>query len=276
MTSVDPWSPAQYDRFAAQRQQPFRDLAALVRRRPGMRVVDLGCGSGEMTVWLHRELRAGETLGIDRSEAMLASARARAEEGLTFRRADLKNFEPDQAADLLFSNAALQWLPDQESQLRRLVSFLAPGGQLAVQVPAMDDHPSHRAAFELAAEEPFASALEGCAWPRSTLAPERYLELLLELGFAEQHVRLQIYPHRLPTTESVVEWVKGTLLLAYQTRLPERLFGQFAAGYRERLLAELGEREPYLYSYRRILAWGQLPSAAGLAAVRPRHMMGLG
>ena len=70
----DAWDPAQYERFRAERARPFVDLLALVRPRPGMRVVDLGCGTGELTARLHRELAAGETLGIDRSEAMLARA----------------------------------------------------------------------------------------------------------------------------------------------------------------------------------------------------------
>ena len=66
------WDPAQYDRFRDERQQPFFDLLALVEPRPGMRVVDLGCGTGELTRTLHQRLAAADTLGIDASETMLA------------------------------------------------------------------------------------------------------------------------------------------------------------------------------------------------------------
>lgn len=259
MTSPDPWSPSQYAQFAGERQQPFRDLAALVQRRPRMRIVDLGCGGGEMTAWLHRELRARETVAIDNSKAMLTAAETRTVEGLVFRQADIARFEPEQPVDLIFSNAALQWLPDQETQLRRVARFLAPGGQLAIQVPAMDEHPSHRIAFELGSEDPFTTAFDNEIWPRSTLPPEQYLELLLELGFVRPHVRIQLYPHSLPAAESVVEWVKGTLLLTCRARMPESLFERFVTEYRQRLLAELGEARPYLYLYRRILVWGQRP-----------------
>src|SRR5438067_13793451 len=78
----DAWDPAQYERFRDERARPFLDLLALVRPCPGMRVVDLGCGTGELTARLHDELAAGETLGVDRSEAMLARARPRAKDGL--------------------------------------------------------------------------------------------------------------------------------------------------------------------------------------------------
>ena len=59
------WDPNQYERFKAERAQPFYDLVSLVEREPGMRVIDLGCGTGQLTAWLHSELGASETLGID-------------------------------------------------------------------------------------------------------------------------------------------------------------------------------------------------------------------
>src|SRR3989475_1065384 len=85
----DAWDPAQYERFRDERARPFLDLLALVRPRPGMRVVDLGCGTGELTARLHDEVAAGETLGIDRSEAMLAPARPAAEGGRRLEAGDI-------------------------------------------------------------------------------------------------------------------------------------------------------------------------------------------
>src|SRR2546426_11389770 len=103
----DTWDPAQYERFRDERTRPFLDLLALVRPRPGMHVVDLGCGTGELTARLHDEVAAGETLGIDRSEAMLARARPLAEGGLRFEAGDIAALAARAAWGLGFSNAPL-------------------------------------------------------------------------------------------------------------------------------------------------------------------------
>ena len=255
MTST--WNPEQYHRFRAERQQPFHDLLALVRPRPGMRIVDLGCGTGELTRIVHETLGASETLGVDSSETMLAQSRAHARDGLRFARADIAELAATPAYDLIFSNAALHWLPDHRGLFARLTAALAPGGQLAVQMPFNFDHPSHTVAAAVAREEPFHAALGGYAIERPVFAPDAYATLLHQLGYGAQHVRLQVYAHLLPARDDVVEWVKGTLLTAYQERLPEALWPAFLARYRERLLAELDASQPYFYPFKRLLLWGQ-------------------
>lgn len=256
--AADPWDPEQYARFAEERRRPFHDLAALVQARPHLRVLDLGCGTGNLTAWLHRALQAHETVGVDRSPAMLAEAAHQAGAGLRFELADIAAYEPPAPLDLVFSNAALQWLPDHDALFARLAGFLRPGGQLAVQLPAMDDHPSHRVARELAAQPPYAEAL-GDGWPLCTLAPEQYAVLLDRLGFIDQSVRLQVYLHRLPSPDAVVEWVKGTLLTAFEARLSPALFEAFLRDYRRRLPDTLGSDRPYRYAYKRILLWARRP-----------------
>jgi trans-aconitate 2-methyltransferase len=252
------WNPGQYARFRDERAQPFHDLLALVRPRPGMRIVDLGCGPGELTRIVHERLGARDTLGIDSSEAMLVKAAAHAGEGLRFERGDIATFAAPPRYDLVFSNAAIHWVADHPGLLGRLRAALAPGGQLAVQVPANFDHTSHWVAAEVAGEEPYRTALGGYRRGRPILDPEEYAILLHRLGFAEQHVRLQVYLHLLESRASVVEWVKGTLLTDYQSRMPPDLFERFLARYRERLDAELPDDRPFEYPFKRILMWGAL------------------
>jgi trans-aconitate 2-methyltransferase len=250
----DRWDPEQYGRFAAERRQPFLDLLALVHPIPGGRAVDLGCGAGELTRALHERLGASETLGIDSSPAMLAKAKALAGHGVRFEEGDIGAFAPARPFDLVFSNAALHWMPDHPRLLERLARAVAPGGQLAFQVPANFDHPSHVAAQETAGEEPFHGALGGVAHPRNVLSPESYAALLDRLGFAEQSVRVQVYGHRLASREEVVEWVKGSLLTDYEKRLPSELFVRFLERYRERLFALLPDERPFFFPFKRILA----------------------
>jgi trans-aconitate 2-methyltransferase len=254
------WDPAQYGQFDAERSQPFHDLAGLVERAPGLRVIDLGCGTGELTAWLHRELGAVATLGIDRAEAMIERAAAHAGGGVTFRRASIEETLASERAGswpLVFSNAALQWLPDHATLLSAVAALVAPGGQLAIQMPANGDHPSHRIGRELARDPRFSGPLDGFERVDTVQPPEWYAERLWELGFARQQVRLQVYTHLLPSTRSVSEWVQGSLLTPYRERLSAEDYAAFLATYEQRLLATLGERAPYLYAFKRLLIWGR-------------------
>jgi trans-aconitate 2-methyltransferase len=249
------WNPEQYARFERERSQPFYDLLAMVRPAVAMRVIDLGCGTGELTRELHRRLAAASTLGIDSSETMLAKAAAIEEPGLAFARGRIEDFAPDRPADLVFSNAALQWVDDHPQLLARIAGMVAPSGQLAVQIPSNDAHPSHRVAAEVASEPPFRHALGGWTRVFPNLSLAEYARALDRLGFGEQHVRMQIYPHRLATRDDVVEWVKGTLLTAYRERLPAELREPFEERYRARLREVLPDERPFFFPFARTLFW---------------------
>ena len=257
---TDTWDPAQYERFERERSAPFFDLLDLVEPCFGGHVVDLGCGTGELTRALHERTRAAGTLGLDSSEAMLKRSADHAGDGLSFELGDIAEWAPAEPVDVIFSNAALHWIDGHEELFARLTGALTPGGQLAVQVPANHDHPSHLVAERVAAEEPFRGALGGYVRRAPVLAPEQYARLLHRLGYESQHVRLQVYLHVLPEPGAVVEWVKGTLLTDYRKRLPDDLYEKFVARYGELLVAELPDERPFPFSFKRVLLWGRLQS----------------
>ena len=263
VTPIEGWNPDQYERFFAERRQPFDDLVALCIPVPGGRVVDLGCGTGNLTVELHDRLQAAATAGLDSSESMLARARVNHGDvpGLTFTEGNIETWLGE-GLDLVFANASLQWVDDHLNVLARMRTALVEGGQLAFQVPSNFRHPSHVLARQVANEAPFIDALDDDVPEdrgRFVLSPEIYADLLYELGARKQVVRMEVYGHELSSTSDVVEWVMGTLLTPYRTRLSPELFADFVDRYRERLLEELGEREPYFYGFRRILCWARFP-----------------
>ena len=240
------WDPEQYRQFSEERAQPFHDLLALVAAVPGGRVVDLGCGTGELTRVLHETSAAASTVGIDNAPTMLAKARTVA--GLSFVESDIAEFTPRMPLDIVFSNAALQWLPNHDLLLARLATWVAPGGQIAIQMPANQHHVSHTLAASIA-EKRFGLPVQR----PSVLAPEEYSILLDQLGFARPAVRVQVYLHHLPSPEALVEWVEGTLLKAYRARLDESAFGEFSRDYRASLLAAVPPEQPYRFTFPRIL-----------------------
>ena len=261
VTPIDGWNPDQYERFRSERQQPFDDLLMLCHPVPGGRVVDLGCGTGDLTKILHEEMEAKETVGVDSSPAMLARAEAAHGDvpGLSFVQGDIATWL-DEGVDLVFANASLHWIDDHLNLLARMRTALAPDGQLAFQVPSNFRHPSHVLAHAVANEPPFIDALDGDVPEdrgRFVLSPELYADLLYELGAKDQVVRMEVYGHELESTGEVVEWVMGTLLTPYRKSLSPELFEEFIERYRERLVEELGEREPYFYGFRRILCWAR-------------------
>jgi len=256
--ATDTWDPAQYERFERERAAPFFDLLSLVERCPGGRVVDLGCGTGELTRSLHERTAASSTLGLDSSAAMLEKSAAHAGEGLKFALGDIGEWSPSEPFDVVFSNAALHWVGDHPALFARLTSALRAGGQLAVQLPANHDHASHLVAERVAGGEPFRTALGGYVRQSPVLDPERYAALLHELGFDPQHVRLQVYLHVLPEPDAVVDWVKGTLLTDYKRRLTDEMYDEFLARYRSLLIRELADERPYPFTFKRILLWGRL------------------
>ncbi len=266
MTTTDAWDPRQYERFAAERSHPFYDLVALMQPlgNAGGRLVDLGCGQGNLTAELPALLGAAEVLGVDNSPAMLADSAAFASAAVRFAEGDIATWWDPGRWDVVFANAALQWVPDHRAVLARWSDLLRPGGQLAVQVPANSDHQSHVLIGELAAEEPFASGFAGGSPPIDPVAtnvmrPEHYAALLDELGFTDQSVRLQVYGHHLASAAEVVEWTRGTSLTRIKRTLPTDLYDAFVVEYRRRLIAALGAAEPYFYPFKRILFWGRRP-----------------
>jgi len=250
------WDPTQYEKFKRERSQPFYDLLALVEKRPAMRVVDLGCGTGELTRALHDSLVAESTLGLDSSESMLARSTAYTTSGLRFEQRDIHSFQEESQYDLVFSNAALHWIPDHKSLFARLAGALRPGGQLAVQMPANQEHPSQSIARALAMESPYREAIADNNSRATLYTLAEYARLLFDLGFVRQTVRLQIYAHVLPSKDEVFEWVKGSTLTEFEQHLPADLFAQFREQYRARLDAALDDARPLLFPFQRLLLWG--------------------
>ncbi len=246
----DAWDAGRYDRYRAQRERPALDLLDGVAPAPGGRAADLGCGTGRYTLLLHERTGVDETVGIDSSASMLADAPTAP--GVRFVHADLRQL--DGTYDVLYANASLQWLPDHARLLPELVEHLRPGGQLAVQVPANFDHPSHTVADEVGRRfglQPLDRAIGSCS-------PTAYAEVLHACGLRDQEVLLRIYGHEMRRTDEVVEWVSGTLLTRFEARLDADAFAAFRDDYRHTLLDRLGDpsgAQPYFYAFPRILFW---------------------
>ncbi len=250
------WNPEQYLKFQSSRFAPFDDLVQLIRLRPGLRVVDLGCGTGELTAKLRGLLPDSQVVGLDSSPEMLVKAGVLTQPGLTFQPGTVEAVTG--VWDLVFSHAVLHWVDDHPHLIPRLLQLVVPGGQLAVQMPANYRHPAHAAIDEIAGEEPFRAALGGWLRQSPMLEIDAYAALLFRHGAEDVTVLEKVYPTVMPDGPTIAEWTCGSTMVPYLERLPQDLHESFLARYRQRL-TELFPGSPVYYTFRRILMVASRP-----------------
>jgi trans-aconitate 2-methyltransferase len=235
------WDPTQYARYADHRSRPFFELVARIGAESPGSVVDVGCGSGELTVALAERWPGATVRGLDSSPEMIG--RAPADRRVEFRVQAAQEFAAD-GVDVLVSNAVLQWVPEHRELLARWAGQLRDGGWLAFQVPANFDAPSHRLMRELAESPAWRDRLHGVLRGGSAVAdPEAYLELLTAAGLQADVWQTQ-YLHVLAGEDPVLEWVRGTGLRPVLAALDPADAARFSAEYAA-LLREAYPRRPY-------------------------------
>lgn len=224
------WDVRQYERYRDERSRPFFDLLGRVPERDYDEVVDLGCGSGELTLALSERWPRARVSGVDNSAEMLAAARPRAVAGrVEFVDGDAAAWSG--RADLLFSNATLQWVADHDALIPRLATT-AP--VVAMQMPSNFDAPSHVLLAETAREGPWAAKL-AAGWRANCVKPLGwYVETLLALGF-DVDAWETVYQHVLPGDDPVLEWTKGTALRPVLKLLDAGERGAFESAYAAKL-----------------------------------------
>jgi trans-aconitate 2-methyltransferase len=229
------WDPAQYLSFADHRLRPALELLARIPLEAPARVVDLGCGAGNVTRHLRQRWPHAELTGIDSSAEMLAKARA-AEASVRWEQADFGTWRPaaGQAPDVIYSNAALHWLPGHEALFPRLMGFLAPGGALAVQMPRNFGEPSHTLMGDVVRSGPWAARLAGLLRPAPVGEPQRYYDLLAPVSRAVDLWETR-YVQVLSGENPVAEFTKGSWLKPLLDELEEPQRSAFEAEYRRRV-----------------------------------------
>ncbi|MEP7278980.1 MAG: methyltransferase domain-containing protein [Bacteroidota bacterium] len=247
------WNPVVYNKFKNERFSPFRDLVNLVQTKPGIAIIDLGCGTGELTKKLAEHMPDATVLGIDSSKEMLQETRAFAGEGLAFECCTIEEkIDSGKTWDLVFSHAAIQWLANHAALLPRLISLLNKGGQLAIQIPSNHDHFTHTLLHDTASSEPFCKALNGWTRFSPVLATEAYAKIFFDCGSTDMTVYEKVYPHVLKNAHALYEWVSGTAMIPYMERLPLNLRQSFTDAYQKRL-AEKYTGSPVFYPFKRII-----------------------
>ena len=244
------WNASQYLKFSEQRTQPCRDLAARVGLADPRSIIDLGCGPGNSTEVLAERWPSAWVTGLDNSAAMIAQARA-GYPRCFWVAADIAEWAAgEDRYDLVFSNAALQWLPDHPGLFPKLMAHVAQGGALAVQMPGNWDSAAHRIMRNVAAQ--FPATENAREWFTHSLG--FYFDVL-----APHAARVELwateYIHVMDGPEGIVEWYKGTGMRPFLDALSadedrDRFLAIYLEAIREAYPARAGGQ--VLFPFRRI------------------------
>jgi len=247
-----PWNPQAYEAFADHRMRPAIDLLGRIALEAPRRVVDLGCGSGNVTVLLAQRWPQARILALDSSAEMLVRARTRSA-SVEWQQAELGTWQAREPFDLVYSNAALHWLPDHATVFPRLAKAVAPKGVLAVQMPSNFSAPSHVIMHLLALEAPYRAHLEHVLRPAPVLEASAYYALLAG-QFASVDVWTTEYLQVLRGENPVADWTRSTWLGGLLQALPGPLRDPFEAEYRKRVLDAYPKRDDgsTLFAFRRL------------------------
>jgi trans-aconitate 2-methyltransferase len=254
------WDPDRYLTYADERGRPFVELVQRIGADTPGRVVDLGCGPGNLTRLLAERWPDADVVGVDSSAEMIEKANATVP-GISFEVGDLRTWAEDDGGpvDVLVSNATLQWVPGHLDLLPRLVARVRAGGWFAFQVPGNFDEPSHTIRNELAAEEPYAAHTAGVAVPDSH-DPEAYLDALAAAGCRVDALETT-YLHLLTGDDPVFTWVSGTGARPTLQALPDGLREEFEQEFKARLRAAYPAHEyGVVLPFRRVFAVGEVPA----------------
>jgi len=227
------WDPAKYTEFSDYRGRPYKDLLGQLSEINPKKIVDLGCGPGNMTRLLAQRWPDAQVTGLDSSAEMIAKAQsAEHEENLEFALADARVWQPEEETDLLFSNAMLQWLPEHRELLTSWLENMKVGSYVAIQMPGNFASPSHALMREVAESPKWVHKLGGVLRGGTVVGePDEYQRLLLSAGF-QANVWESTFHQLLMGDDPIVDWVRGTALLPVKATLNSSEYVEFENDYR--------------------------------------------
>ncbi|WP_126973958.1 methyltransferase domain-containing protein [Gynurincola endophyticus] len=252
-----PWNPELYDSFKDVRYLPFYDLAAMIRPEKNMKAIDLGCGTGEQTSILTEQFEVASFVGIDSSAEMLEQSKRFENDRLHFEQKTVEAVaDSGESWDLIFSNAALQWIDAHETLFPKLINALNKNGQLAIQMPVQNDNVLNQLLMELIDEQPFASYLNNWKRLSPVLSLDDYAQLLFDNGIKDMQLFQKVYPIIADDHEALYKFISGTSLVPYLERLEGKEKELFIKEYKARI-AKRFTKLPAIYAFKRILIYGK-------------------
>ncbi|MHB8762511.1 MAG: methyltransferase domain-containing protein [Coriobacteriia bacterium] len=207
------WNPDSYLRFEDHRTRPAFELVSHVRVDSPKTVIDLGCGPGNSTQVIRERWPGAMVLGLDSSPGMISAARESYPDH-EWALGDIGAWSSEQTFDVVFSNAALQWVPDHARLIPRLFRQVAQGGALAFQIPSRIYCLAQQLIEEVADDEAWASRMQEARSAITIADPDVYYDLLAPLARAVDMWET-VYYQVMDSPQAIVDWISSTGLRPY-------------------------------------------------------------
>lgn len=248
-----PWNPDIYNQFRKDRYLPFYDLIALVQNNPEMSILDLGCGTGELTKVLAEKFSHQSVVGIDSSEEMLSKTPKL--EKVNFKHKSIEKILNENAKwDLIVANASLQWVDDHRKIFNEIISKLNPKGQIAVQMPSQNENILNQILLQLVQKEPYRSALNGYVRISPVLSLDEYTDLFFRRNYKELNLFQKVYPLVTENNQELFEFISGSSLIPYMERFSDDLKKKFRTDFKSEVNLVF-HTHPSVYAFKRILMY---------------------
>ena len=253
-----PWNPEIYNQFKSIRNRPFFDLMELISEENLETGLDIGCGTGEQTRILSERFAKANFLGIDPSVEMLEKSRDFDLSNLEFKNSTIENFLESNSKkwDLVFSNAALQWLENHVELFPKIIDLVSEKGQLAIQMPVQHENILNQILLELVQEKPFSDELKGWKRESTLLSVDQYAQILFDGGLQDLNIQIKVYPIIANDAQTLLDFISGSTLIPYMERLSEDMQKELIKEFKIRIEKRF-RIFPAIYAFKRLLLYGK-------------------
>ena len=211
-----------YARAAIHQKQWGLKLIEGLQLRGDEHILDLGCGDGALTACLADRVRGGRVVGIDASRGMIEAAREHQRPNLSFLLMDINGLDFENTFDIVFSNAALHWIPEHGQLYRRALRAMKPGGLVRFNFGSAGNCAHFiKAVQETMALPVFAQFFNDFQWPWFMPEPDEYRVFVEQFPFSQVQVWAENADRSFPTAEALADWIDQPSIVPFLKHVPE-------------------------------------------------------
>ncbi len=237
---MNDWNSKKYLQFEKERTQPVKDLISRIELTNPSKIIDIGCGPGNSTNELQKKWKNADIIGLDNSPNMIEKANKSMANIKWILQDANTELEDLGKFDIVFSNAAIQWMPNHEKLIPKLFNMVEDKGVLAVQLPNTSNMPVHIALKSISSNDKWSQYFDGSTSQQSRHNIPFYYDVISSLT-SELYIWEVNYFHVMENHHKIIEWYESTGMKPYLERLHTE---ELQAEFKHDMLVEISKHYP--------------------------------